>query len=177
MMCFLQRFYDERLAEDSSFAWNGWLQAIALLGLRPLVPLAEAAFQEGRIGPNLTDRSYFEADLARAEREPDDPGRFKDDNLDYIDDVLGALQRVYRLGEPSGELGPPRQSRSSPPPGTLAESSRVQGIIGLEKIWSRRNGFEPSPPYAARAILNHRAMPAPPDAEASAFGHLLAGDS
>jgi hypothetical protein len=107
MMCFLQRFYDERLAEDSSFAWNGWLQAIALLGLRPLVPLAEAAFQEGRIGPNLTDRSYFEADLARAEREPDDPGRFKDDNLDYIDDVLGALQRVYRLGEPSGELGPP----------------------------------------------------------------------
>jgi uncharacterized protein DUF1186 len=37
---FLARFYEARPAEDGDQAWAGWLQAIALPGLRDLVPLA-----------------------------------------------------------------------------------------------------------------------------------------
>jgi hypothetical protein len=49
---FLVRFYEERPAEDNDAPWAGWVQAIALLGLRDLVPLAHSAFSEGRIcGP------------------------------------------------------------------------------------------------------------------------------
>ena len=41
---FLVRFYEERPAEDGDQAWAGWLQAIALLGLRDLVPLVDVPF-------------------------------------------------------------------------------------------------------------------------------------
>ena len=44
---FLVRFHEERPAEDGDQAWAGWLQAIALLGLRDLVPLVDGAFREG----------------------------------------------------------------------------------------------------------------------------------
>src|SRR5262249_30635342 len=40
---FLVRFHEERPAEDGDQAWAGWLQAIALLGLRDLVPLVDLA--------------------------------------------------------------------------------------------------------------------------------------
>jgi len=97
---FLRHFYDERLAEDGSYAWVAWQGAVALLALRPLVPLVDAAWEEGRVPPDLAERSDFEAVLASAEREPDDLKRFGDVNLGYVDDVLEALQRVYRLVEP-----------------------------------------------------------------------------
>jgi len=91
MTGFLERFYDERLAEDDDYAWIGWLEAIALLGLRPLAPLVERAWDEGRIPEGIVERRHFQADLARAEREPGDSGRFTEDHLGYIEDVLQAL--------------------------------------------------------------------------------------
>ncbi|WOH47100.1 DUF1186 domain-containing protein [Bradyrhizobium sp. sBnM-33] len=48
----LVRFYEERSAEDGDQAWAGWLQAIALLGMRDLVPLVDNAFREERIPRN-----------------------------------------------------------------------------------------------------------------------------
>ena len=89
---FLVRFYEERLAEDGGDqAWAGWLQAIALLGLRDLVPLADNAFREGRIPEEWTDRRQFDDDIAVAEYAPDDIDRFTQYNLGYIEDVLVSL--------------------------------------------------------------------------------------
>jgi len=88
---FLVRFYEERAAEDGDQAWVGWLQAIALLGLRDLVPLVDSAFREDRIPEEWIDRSQFDEDLAEAERAPDDIDRFTQNNLGYIEDVLVAL--------------------------------------------------------------------------------------
>jgi hypothetical protein len=96
MARFLERFYEERLAEDEDIAWIAWLNAVALLGLCPLAPLVERAWQEGRILDGILEPSDFAADLARAEREPEDIGRFKDANLGYIDDVLDALSWTRR---------------------------------------------------------------------------------
>jgi hypothetical protein len=91
MQQFLDRFYQERLAPDQDQAWIGWLEAIALLGLRALAPLVEHAWDEGCIPEEVLERRDFRQDLAEAERAPDDVGRFKRANLGYIDDVLEAL--------------------------------------------------------------------------------------
>jgi len=91
---FLVRFYEERPAEDGDQAWAGWLQAIALLGLRDLVPLVDSAFREDRIPEEWIDRPQFDEDLAIAEYAPDDIDRFTQKNLGYIEDVLVSLAWV-----------------------------------------------------------------------------------
>jgi hypothetical protein len=99
MARFLERFYEERLAADEDMAWIAWLDAVALLGLRPLAPLVERAWQEGLILDGILEPKHFKADLARAERAPDDISRFKDANLGYIDDVLDALSWTRRSAD------------------------------------------------------------------------------
>jgi uncharacterized protein len=88
---FLVRFHEERPAEDGDQAWAGWLQAIALLGLRDLVPLVDGAFREDRIPEEWIDRPQFDEDLVAAEHAPDDIDRFTQVNLGYIEDVLVSL--------------------------------------------------------------------------------------
>jgi len=79
------------MAEDGDQAWAGWLQAIALLGLRDLVPLVDNAFREERIPEGWSDRPQFDDDIAVAEYAPGDIGRFTQYNLGYIEDVLVSL--------------------------------------------------------------------------------------
>lgn len=91
MRAFLERFYAERLADDRNYAWYGWLQAVALLGLRDLAPLVHRAWDEGRIHPQWLHRADFEKDLIRAEQAPADIQRFEDVSLGYIEDVTESL--------------------------------------------------------------------------------------
>ncbi len=102
LLQFLKRFYDERLAADSDYSWYGWMQAIALLGLRHMVPLVDRAWRDGRIDTEFLDRRDFDQDLAEAERAPGELDRFTRVNLGYIDDVLASLDWVSR-GEDNGE--------------------------------------------------------------------------
>jgi hypothetical protein len=95
----LVRFYEARLAEDGDQAWAGWLQAIALLGMRALVPLVDAAWREGRLPEFSIDRAEFDEDLARAERSPDAVARFTDRNLGYIEDAIDSLAWTRGLGD------------------------------------------------------------------------------
>lgn len=98
MRIFLQRFYDERLAGDGEFAWVGWFEAIALLGLRDLAPLFHRAWNEGRIDTGFLNPDDFEQDLARAEKEPANAERFEEFHLGYIEDVLDALAWTRTIG-------------------------------------------------------------------------------
>jgi hypothetical protein len=91
MQRFLEQLYEGRPATDGGQVWIGWLEAIALLGLRNLAPLVHRAWDEGRVPTGVLDRSDFEKDLSEAERRPNDINRFKRANLGYIDDVLEAL--------------------------------------------------------------------------------------
>ncbi len=101
---FLERFYAERLTGDGGFAWVGWFEAIALLGLRDLAPLFHRAWDEGRIDTDFIERKDFEEDLAGAERAPADIERFEDRNLGYIGDVLEALAWTNAVGNLTNEL-------------------------------------------------------------------------
>ena len=91
MHAFLKRFHAERLAPEGDFAWFGWQNAIALLGLRDLAPLFGQAWDAGLMLEEWMEREDFEQDLARAERDPGDPKRFEDANIGYIEDILVAL--------------------------------------------------------------------------------------
>jgi hypothetical protein len=92
MADFLQCFLDKRLADDEDFAWVGWLEAIALLGMRELAQLVHQAWRDGHIPDGMLELADFESDLAEAERSPYDIDRFSRPNLGYIDDVLEVLE-------------------------------------------------------------------------------------
>ncbi|WP_454627566.1 DUF1186 domain-containing protein [Bradyrhizobium cenepequi] len=99
---FLVRFFEDRLAEPDNEAWTGWLESIALLGLRELVPLVDSAWKRGFIPDFSYDRATFDRQLLEAEQRPDDIERFKKRRLGPIEDALGALQWTDDLDE--GEL-------------------------------------------------------------------------
>jgi hypothetical protein len=104
MRHFLERFYQERPAADRDQAWIGWLQAIALLGMRDLAPLVHRAWDAGRVMPGVLYRSHFEQDLSEAERAPNDLDRLKRAYLGYIDDVVVALEWTRGVeGLPAGK--------------------------------------------------------------------------
>ncbi len=92
MQRFLVEFHQKRLAADEDEVWIGWLQAIALLGLRDLAPLVRSAWDEGRVPPDMLTRSDFEQDLLEAEQRPDDIERFNDHGLGYIEDAIEVLE-------------------------------------------------------------------------------------
>jgi hypothetical protein len=92
MQAFLEHLFEVRSAPDEDIVWMSWLQAIILLGLRPLAPLALRAIDEGRVMPGESTAAEFEKELAQAERTPDDITRFTRANLGYIDDPVVALE-------------------------------------------------------------------------------------
>jgi hypothetical protein len=103
MRRFLVRFHDERMAKNGDQAWVGWLQAIALLGLRDLAPLVDRAWHDGRIPEEFIDRQDFDDDLADAEHTPDDVDRFERLNLGYIKDALESLDWTRRYEDSAKE--------------------------------------------------------------------------
>ncbi|MER9231347.1 DUF1186 family protein [Mesorhizobium sp. M0622] len=70
MQQFLERFFKERLADDDDHAWIGWLEAIALLAVRDLVPLVYSAWDEDRVPYGVLERSHFERDLLERRATP-----------------------------------------------------------------------------------------------------------
>jgi hypothetical protein len=103
MRGFLEDFHRQRPAGAGDQAWYGWQETIALLGLRDLAPLVRDAWAEGLVPGELIEPDYFEADLAAAEREPDDVGRFRRAHLGYIEDVVEALDWCVWDGDGDGD--------------------------------------------------------------------------
>ena len=97
---FLIRFDKERPARAGDAAWTGWEQAIALLGFADLVPLVEAARADARLLED-DDPEWFALTLAEAEATPENPARFHDQELGYVEDVVSELASA--LDDPEGE--------------------------------------------------------------------------
>ena len=100
---FLTRFDRERPARAGDAAWTGWEQAIALLGFADLKPLVEAARADARLLEE-DDAEWFDLALAEAEASPESPARFHDQELGYVEDVVGELAAA--LDDPEGEGEP-----------------------------------------------------------------------
>lgn len=97
---FLERFHRDRLAVAWDMAWNGWLEAIALLPLPELAPLVHEAFRNGWIDSTYLERADFDEDLAAATLAPTDIHRFQKAQLGYIEDVLVELEEFDWVDEP-----------------------------------------------------------------------------
>ena len=87
----LQDFFERRLAVGDEAVWPGWMNAIALLGLRDVAPLVERAREEGFVGDWDMRPEDFEEILSEAEQKPDDASRFEEFELGYIEEVTEAL--------------------------------------------------------------------------------------
>ena len=68
---FLRDCYDAFEQEDGCFVWNGWLDAVAWLGLVELKPLVQQAYDRGSIDPTWVTFKEFEKDLRHAMDHPD----------------------------------------------------------------------------------------------------------
>ena len=63
---FLRACHHDLRPQSSSYVWDGWQSAIALLGLVELKPLVERVFQRGYIEPRNLRLEDFEEDLKRS---------------------------------------------------------------------------------------------------------------
>ncbi|MFT4130591.1 DUF1186 domain-containing protein [Labrys sp. (in: a-proteobacteria)] len=87
----LQRFYDEEAAPARTILWVSWQQAVALLGLSEMAPLAKSLWDRKLLDNTFLSYKHFQEDLRAAEKAPDDAARFKKFGLGYIEDVLDEL--------------------------------------------------------------------------------------
>jgi uncharacterized protein len=101
---FLIRFDDERLARAGETTWNGWAEAIALLGFADLRGRYEAALAEARLLDDVCSPDWFEAVLFDAVNNPDDPGRFTMHRFGYIQNAGSELDEL--LSEEDEEREP-----------------------------------------------------------------------
>jgi uncharacterized protein len=92
---FLVRFDDERLAPaDAEEVWQGWEDAISLLGFDDLVPRLKAARKDGRNAGSVVDWETVQDTLKEARLRPKSRNRFDDLLIDYLDDPIGALEHT-----------------------------------------------------------------------------------
>ncbi|TNC15086.1 DUF1186 domain-containing protein [Methylobacterium terricola] len=88
---FLIRFDAERLGDPDVEAWQGWEDAVALLGFDDLVPRLKAARKDGRNTGIFVDWETVQDTMQEARLRPKSRARFANLNIDYIDDPVAAL--------------------------------------------------------------------------------------
>ncbi|TGD96931.1 DUF1186 domain-containing protein [Methylobacterium nonmethylotrophicum] len=92
---FLVRFDDERLAlPDAEEVWQGWEDTVALLGFDDLVPRLKAARKDGRNAGRVVSWETVQETLKEARLRPKSRERFDDLLIDYLDDLIGALDHT-----------------------------------------------------------------------------------
>jgi uncharacterized protein len=87
----LKRFEAEGWAERGNAAWEGWQDAVQLLGFTELAPRVRATWADGRNPQSEADQQDWEELLAAG---PADARRFADDRLCLIEDAVAILQRL-----------------------------------------------------------------------------------
>ena len=88
------------LAEDKEcFVWNGWLAAVAMLGLEDFSPLAKEVFDDERITPGVMEFRHFEQDLRWALNHPDSPCPSYSTACKPWDDTIAELSTWYAFSD------------------------------------------------------------------------------
>jgi uncharacterized protein len=109
---FLGRFEREDLAAPGDTAWEGWQDAIALLGIEHLYDRVRATWREERSPCEPSDQKIIEEWFARAlALPPGDPELFNQHGSKPIDDPVEALEWTSRerhqaSKRPSDPFGP-----------------------------------------------------------------------
>jgi hypothetical protein len=96
---FLRDCYSQLDASDGCFVWQGWLDAVAWLGLAELRPLVQQAFQRGSIDPTWLTLADFEQDLRHAVEYPEAEPLHPDGDLTLFGDTITEMSDWSRFAE------------------------------------------------------------------------------
>jgi uncharacterized protein len=108
---FLDRFERESLADPGDAAWDGWQDAVTLLGLEEMRERLRASWTDGRNPPELSDPEHFERQLTIAQAlAAGDPALFVAEGAVALDDPVKALDwtdrpQVSSDGDPRDPAG------------------------------------------------------------------------
>ena len=72
---YLQDAFTQLQPQACNFVWNGWENAVAMLGMSELSPLVKQAFARRFIDPSWMGYEHFEEDLAAWTAHPAGPTR------------------------------------------------------------------------------------------------------
>jgi uncharacterized protein len=94
---YLLRLYDTMQPQHANYAWVGWVEAVALLGLESFSRLVRRAFARGLIDRTIMGYEHFEEDLQRAvaARKAGDVAPA----TAPLDDAIGELSRRSAFSE------------------------------------------------------------------------------
>jgi hypothetical protein len=92
---FLTRCFDEMRPIQFCFAWCGWQETVALLGLEELKPLVRQVFDRGGVDEMWLHYADFEEDLAYALDHPEAPQRYQLKSNRLFGDTVEELSSWY----------------------------------------------------------------------------------
>jgi uncharacterized protein len=108
-LAFLDRFESESLADPGDAAWQGWQDAIVLLGVEDLRDRLRATWTDGRNPPEQDDSEELERTLTIAQAlAPGDASLFVAEGATPLDDPVKGLEWTERLRDRSVEHDDPR---------------------------------------------------------------------
>jgi hypothetical protein len=96
---FLAVAFHELQPDQNCAVWDGWQNAIALLGLEELRPLVRQAFESGAIDPMSTGFDDFERALAYAQENRDQPHYNWAGEYAPFGDTIAELSTWYGFSE------------------------------------------------------------------------------
>ncbi len=88
---FLRDCYSQLQPRIDCYVWQGWLDAVAWLGLAELKPLVQEAFLRGSIDPTWLSFEEFEKDLQHAVEHPEAQPLHPDGNLALFGDTIAEM--------------------------------------------------------------------------------------
>ena len=98
-LAFLDRFERDSLADHGDPAWDGWQDAITLLGLEPMRERMRASWMDGRHPQDPPDRDYFERQLTIAQAlAPHDAALLEAEGAVPLGDPVEDLEWTLRFG-------------------------------------------------------------------------------
>ena len=89
---FLRDCYSRLEPREDCYVWQGWVDAVAWLGLSELKPLVEEAFARGSIDPGWLSFEKFEEDLQYAVDNPEAEPLHPDGKLTPFGDTIAEMQ-------------------------------------------------------------------------------------
>jgi len=132
---FLERFERDGMAADDDLVWEGWLEAVVLLGLTDFEPaidrvLAKPAFRYFR----PVDRADALTRLKAAATDFANPQRFVEDHIVPIDDPVEGLWWLKRIEQSREEDDGNAKQEKPDPEGQAAPAAHI-GLTDEEQGW------------------------------------------
>jgi uncharacterized protein len=128
----LTRFEREQLAKAGDPAWQGWQEAIVLLGIEELRERLHATWEDGRNPQRKVDRDYDDLELSKARAmAPGDPTLFLQHKLAAIDDPVAALAWLAPKSEATRDTVSTIAKTNPDPAELIALNAEIDWLAGF----------------------------------------------